>query len=293
MKSMTGFGSAEHPLKKGGGACVEVSSLNRKQLDIRVTAPEELAFYEIEVRRMVQAVVGRGSVVVKIYALMEDDASAVEPEINEKVAGIYLRKLRKLKDRLGLVGEPSIADLLTLPGVVNAGARIRYDQEFVDAVGKALGKALEKLDASRLAEASFICGDLLKRVHSLEAVLGSIEQRAAGLVDVAKKRLMDKIKEAGLSIGTDDERLLKEVLLFADRSDVSEEITRLRSHLAKFQEMLGSNEPVGRSLDFLSQEIQREINTLANKTPNIEISPLVVTFKTEVEKIREQVQNLE
>ncbi len=293
MKSMTGYGAAERRLRDGGAVSVEISSLNRKQLDIRVNAPDDLAFFEIEARRLTQAVVGRGSVVVRITPLADDESAGGEPEINEKVAGVYLRKVRKLKERLGIVGEPTLSDILALPGVVQAGEKTRYDEVFTETAREAVKAALERLDASRGSEGEFITNDLRGRLDVLTKTVSSLEGLASGLVDVAKKRLLERLKEAGLPIQPEDERLLKEVVLYADRGDVSEELTRLRAHLAKFKELLGSGESTGRSLDFLTQEIQREINTLGNKAPSPDISPLVVAFKTEVEKIREQVQNLE
>ena len=294
MKSMTGFGRGERMSDDGVAFSVEIGTVNRKQLDIRVNLPAELSSQEAALRRLVGERVGRGSVSMKVAAALSDQRLGQAVKFNEALAGAYIEKARHLKERFALEGALSLADVLAMPGVVEDSQAHEVTPEMAAALEGAVGAALDDLDKSREAEGGFIKRDLLGRVETMEALLEAIAPLAAVLPEARKAALLKRLEKAELPTAVDDERLLQELVIFADRYDVSEETTRLRSHFGQCRQLLGADgDSVGRNLDFLTQELQREINTLGVKAADSEVTPLVVKFKTEVEKLREQVQNVE
>lgn len=291
MNSMTGFGAATAPLK-GASLRIEISSVNRKQAEVVVALPRAWAELESRVRDYVAARVSRGRVSVAI-ALQVVESSA-------RPLMLHTAKLQELTDRLeevrSLTGHavPPTLDALLRLGILAEEAETQMPpEELWLAVQPVLDEALEAFLGMRAREGSHLQEDLLSRVGTLRSLRDKIAQVAPTVVLHHREALTKRLAEAGLPLDLADERLVKEIALFADKCDVSEEITRLSSHLQQFEQLCQNQEAVGRTLDFLCQEIFRELNTTGSKANSAELAQVVVSAKTELEKIREQVQNVE
>jgi uncharacterized protein (TIGR00255 family) len=294
MKSMTGFGRGEaNAAGKGVSFCVEILSVNRKQLDVRSNLPRELAGFEPLLKKLTSEKINRGAVSVSVK-INYTSASASKISLNKYLAEDIIRKAANLQERFDIPGELTISDIINIPGILEDSAQNLEAPELEDAFSKAVNKALDALLSMRSDEGKLLKKDLMKRLKALRAILADIEPPAKEIPKRQKERLLQHLKDADISANPDDERILREVVIYCDKMDVSEEITRLKSHFIQFDDFLEDNKnPIGRSMDFLSQEINREITTLGNKAADTSVSPLVVKFKTELEKIREQVQNIE
>ncbi|TDU68106.1 uncharacterized protein (TIGR00255 family) [Prosthecobacter fusiformis] len=290
MKSMTGFGRGESR-QEGTTWVVECSSVNRKQLEVSINLPRDLSDLETQVRNQVSAVCSRG----RINVLIRCDASETShlPHVDEAVAAGYVQSLRELAGKLGISPEISLSEILRLPGVLT-GESTQTDPEAAwPAIQHALAASLDQLCIMRGTEGNHLREEMETRLKTIEAYAAVIEAKAPLVPEHQRQVLRQRLEQAGLPIPMDDERLLKEIALFADRTDISEELSRAASHLKQFRAYLASTEPVGRSLDFLVQEFFREFNTMGSKCNNADIAHAVVSAKTELEKIREQVQNIE
>ncbi len=292
MRSMTGYGRGE-AAKDGFKFTVELNSINRKQSDISINLPKELIELEPRIRDEINAHLSRGRINV-VLAFHQSNAKAESPvELDMTLAKAYHRAIQKLQKEMKLNGPLTLDTILRAPGVMKL-AETTVDAEGVwPHVEAALRKAIGGLVKMREKEGKFLADDLAERLGLLAGGLEVIRQKAPEIATHYREQLHARIKEAGLDVSLDDERLVKEVVFFADRADISEEITRLSSHLKQFRDCLKSNEPVGRTLDFLAQEMGREINTIGSKANAAEISQQVVKMKAELEKIREQIQNIE
>ena len=287
---MTGFGRGE-----AAGWVVECASVNRKHLEVVLSLPRELAGGELEgeLRQRVQTRVARGRVQAQARMASPGHAASAA-RLDATMAAAYLEQARALGARLGVSGELALPDLLRLPGVVQNGAE-EVDPAWSDlgALKDALEMALTGMIAMRETEGAHLKADMTARLETVEGLLERIATLAPQVVEKQRGALRQRLAEAGLALPLDDERLVKEIALFADRCDISEEITRARSHLQQFRQSLATGGPVGRALDFLSQEFFREFNTMGAKANHAELAHLVVEAKTELEKLREQVQNVE
>ena len=293
MRSMTGFGRGEGHNEEMG-VTVELSSVNRKQADIAVNLPRFLASLEAKVRKAILARGSRGrvSVSVKVERSPQNEASG-QLSVAHALASAYLKELSLVAAQVGKELQITGGDLLRAPGVFElAQSEITPDSAW-PTIESALSEALQGLITMRDQEGGHLCQDLTNRLDLIEKLVRTIQEMAPSVVAHYRSTLHQRLEQADLPLELDDERLLREIGLFAERSDISEELTRLSSHIEKFREYLSSATSVGRSLDFLSQELFREFNTIGAKANNAEIAQLVVDGKTEVEKIREQVQNVE
>ncbi|MFO1483428.1 MAG: YicC/YloC family endoribonuclease [Verrucomicrobiaceae bacterium] len=291
MKSMTGFGRGEAQ-RDGVTWSVECSSVNRKQLEVVVNLPRELSELENAVRAEVSGAVSRGRVNV---AVRKEAASttAEAVRVDHVLAANYFHAMHALALKLEIPAEVALSDITRLPGVMNlAQSEVAADAAW-PVIQEALAAALKQLTAMRVAEGGSLRADIETRLQTIESLLESIRAKAATVPEYQRKQLRQRLEEAGLPLPLDDERLVKEIALFADRTDISEELTRAASHVKQFRAYLDADAPAGRSLDFLLQEFFREFNTMGSKCNNAEIAHHVVTAKTELEKIREQVQNAE
>lgn len=291
MNSMTGFGRGE--ARQGDRLWqVECASVNRKQLEVVVNVPRDFSALEGEVRNRVATACSRGRVQVSIKR--QDSETATDlPQIREAAIEHYLARLFSLAGRLGISAEISMSELLRLPGVLGVEAEEANPEEAWPAIREALDAALNQWQQMRGTEGAHLRAEIEGRLATIEALLGRIAEKAPQVPELQRAALRQRLEQAGLPLPLDDERLLKEIALFADRTDVSEELARAASHLKQFRSYLGSGEAVGRSLDFLLQEFFREFNTMGSKCNHAGIAHDVVSAKTELEKIREQVQNLE
>jgi uncharacterized protein (TIGR00255 family) len=289
---MTGYGRGES-VHNGLKFTVELNSVNRKQSEVAVSLPRELAEAEPRVRDLINAQISRGRLNV-VVAYHNSAAAATRPALDADAARAYHRAMLDLQKELGLAGDIGIETVLRAPGVLRAPEEksISIDDSWPH-VEAALKEALADLIKMREKEGKHLAKDLIKRLKIVRESLRKIRQLSPGVVKKYRQSLHERIRSAGIDIAADDERLVKEVIFFAEKSDVTEELTRLDSHFAQFAHGLRKSEPVGRTLDFITQEIYREFNTLGAKANDVEISQLVVICKAEMEKIREQIQNIE
>jgi uncharacterized protein (TIGR00255 family) len=288
---MTGYGRGE--VDHGGlKFSVELNSVNRKQSDIVVNLPRDLAELEPRIRQTINEKISRGRMNV-LVTLQESANGARKLALDTGLARSYHEAMLTLQKELSAPGEITIGTILQAPGVMRSPEHTLDGEQAWPALEQALAVALGDLVKMREREGKHLAKDL---IHRLKVLRKEIKEVRALYPDVVKKyrtALLERIEKAGLNLPIEDERLLKEVTFFADRSDISEELTRLESHLAQFAHHLRKNEPVGRTLEFITQEIFRELNTLGAKSNDAAISQHVVACKSELEKIREQIQNLE
>ena len=290
---MTGYGRGECA-RDGFKVTVELSSVNRKQTEISVNLPRELEALEAPIRDLINRQVARGRLTVRVSLHTSASKSSARMHINLALAKAYTRELERLAKQLKLAGPVTLDQLLRAPGVFQTDEQLADAEDLRPAVEKALKQALAALVKMRSREGAHLAGDLGERIKIMQQSTARIAQQAPRSAERYREQLLERIKSAGLTApGPDDERLLKEVVFFADRSDISEELTRLQSHFQQFAEGAKSGEPVGRMLDFLAQEMNREINTIGSKANDALISREVVTLKAELERFREQAQNVE
>ena len=294
MLSMTGFGRAESVSGNGSVLTVEISSINRKQLEIRMNAPQEFLALEPVARKIVTASFSRGSVQVRIalrHGACGGENSGID--IDESMLDELIDAALDARRRAGLAENVAVESLMTLSGVVSSADCGVDDPAFAELFEATVSRACAECRQMREREGSALQEDLRSRGELLKSLLRQLEPECAKLPEIAKRRLMGKLEEAGFPVKADDETLIRELLFYADKADVTEEITRLKSHFVQLDAFLDADRPTGRSLDFLAQEFFREITTLGNKAASPAVSPLVVTFKSELEKMREQIQNVE
>ncbi len=291
MHSMTGFGRGS-AATDGWQASVEISAVNRKQAEVVVQAPRELNELDARIRKAVLNVVSRGRLQVTINVERSLGAAA-DFRIDPALALAFSKAFGELGRTVGYPVLPVAADFLRQPGIIAAGnSEIDAEAAWL-AIEPALTAALAQLAAMRECEGDHLKTDFLARLDALISFARKISADAPGRPIRQRELLTKRLRDAGLELDLADERVTKEIALFADRCDVSEEITRLDSHFAKFRGYLQASEPPGRALDFLCQELFREFNTIGSKANDAAIAQTVVEAKTELEKIREQVQNVE
>ncbi len=291
IKSMTGFGEGSASAD-GIRVAVEMSSVNRKQLDVNISLPRNLVALDARIQALVRKTFSRGRISGMVRVEVADGLGGTV-KIDTHLAEQYVEGLRKLSKKLKLPDDLGAETLARLPGLVSV------EQDQLDAghvavvLDTAMEKALRGLSRMRSAEGKALEKDLRSRLVVLEERMKVIKALSSTVVKSYRETLFQRMEAAGLEDLASDERMLKEIALFADRCDISEELTRLKSHLAQARKLLRSTEPVGRTFDFLCQELFREINTVGSKANEVEITRQVVEFKTELERIREQIQNVE
>jgi uncharacterized protein (TIGR00255 family) len=295
IHSMTGFGSASFHLGDRSFA-IEVRSVNHRHLDARVRLPRALAALELDVRARIQERFARGKFDCSV-ALPEGSSAGSRIELDLDAARQYLDAARKLAHERDVRGDVAVADLLALPGVVHV-AEMDFPEDALRAAARAaLDAALDHLEVMRAAEGEAIARDLRARAAHIAEIANALEQRAGAVQESVRERLRKRSRQLAAETGVLDEaRLYQEIILAADRLDITEEIVRLRSHLDQFEHLLESGAPgtpVGRRLEFLIQELGREINTMGAKGSDAPIAHWVVDLKAELERLREQVQNVE
>ena len=292
MKSMTGYGRGECA-RDGFKVTVELSSVNRKSGEITLNLPRDLEPLEAQVRDEINKRISRGRLNVRV-AVHEGEDAGPAVKVNAALAKAYATEFSKLAAELNLTGGVTLEALMRAPGVLEVEEDAADTDTYWPTVQTALLQGLDALVKMREREGEHLAADLAARIELIRAAAGRIGTQGPMVQVQFRARLLERIKQAGLEgIAADDERMLKEVVLFADRSDITEELTRLQSHFQQFADCLKVKEPVGRTLDFLSQEMNREINTIGSKAQDAVISREVVQVKAELERFREQVQNVE
>ena len=293
MKSMTGYGRGECTAK-GVSITVELNSVNRKQAEVSLSVPSELESIEPDLRDLILASVSRGRVSGRVVLQYTGASRASVVVVNETQAKAYRRELSKLAKSLEIPDNLSLDSLLRLPGVLESVQPTPDAKAFRAPIKSALGQALEGLLSMREKEGGNLGRDLAKRLAKLRRIVKRVAKLAPDVLKHHRERLIERLKKANVDVpDMDDDRLLREIVYYTDRTDITEELTRLGSHFVQLEECLSDVVPVGRKLDFLAQEMFREINTIGSKANDANISSEVVTLKTELEKIREQVQNVE
>lgn len=292
LKSMTGYGRGTASAS-GINVEVELSSVNRKQMDISVTLPRSIGVLEPRVDEEINKALSRGRITGEVFIKLSPVARRRGVCVDEDLAETYVQALRKTVKRLGLKDDLGGSLLVNLPDVVRYQQPEGVAEQIWPILSKALRQALQNLLKMRLREGATLCKDLISRFDHIDKALAIIRKRAPSIAAIYRDKLLARLKTAGLSLEVSDERVLKELAFFADRSDITEEITRLDSHIQQARKLMDSGEPVGRSLDFLAQEMFRELNTMGSKANDTEILQDVVALKAELERIREQVQNIE
>ncbi len=291
IKSMTGYGRARETLH-GRDITVELRSVNNRYLDCTVKMPRMYIFAEDAIKAMVQKSVSRGKVDV-FLTIDTTGADQAVISVNTALAGEYLQGIRKLAAELNLPENVTAWDLSRLPDVLTV-TKAEEDLEAVSAdLCAVLAKAIEAYNAMREREGQKLAEDILGRLDTIERLTAAVEERSPQTVTEYREKLLERMREVLGSASVDEGRLLTEAAIYADKVAVDEETVRLRSHLSQLREMLQGSEPIGRKLDFLIQEVNRESNTIGSKCCDVDIARKVVDLKAEVEKIREQVQNIE
>lgn len=287
---MTGYGSGQSTLN-GMKFSVELNAVNRKQSDVSVSLPREFSALEPRLRDLINSHIARGR--LNVVVNWQNSATTPRLALDSELARSFYHAMRSLQHDLDVPGTIDITTLLNVPGVL----RVQEQQVEADAVWPAIEEALlvalGSLIQMREKEGKHLAKDLIRRLKLVREAVRKIKQLHPAVIRKHRASLQERIHRAGVELPDDDERLIKEIIFFADKSDISEELIRLESHLSQFANHLRRNEPVGRTLDFITQEIAREFNTLGSKANDAEISQLVVTCKAEMEKIREQIQNIE
>ena len=291
MRSMTGYGHGETDYN-GTKFTVELNSVNRKQSDIVINLPRDLAALEPQIRQTINENISRGRTNV-VVSYQNGSSASRKLALDVDLARSYHDAMRALQKELNAPGEITIDSILQAPGVMRTPEESFDSNDAWPAIDRALRAALNELIKMREREGKHLAKDLIRRLKAMRKQIKEIRGMHPDVVKKYRVALLERIQKAGLPISSDDERLVKEISFFADRSDVSEELTRVESHLAQFAHHLRRHEPVGRTLEFITQEIFRELNTLGAKANDAAISQRVVACKAELEKIREQIQNLE
>jgi len=291
IKSMTGFGrgSADGDHVK---ATVEIRTVNNRHLDVHVRLPQEFASMEIAIKKQVAAALKRGRVDLTVGI---ERGSTSSYSLNREAVREYLSAVRTLKDEFDLTGDVPVESVLRLPGVLQAGVETASTEaDVAQVITEALTAALAELVAMRAVEGAELAAEMSSRLDRIDALVPAIEARAVDLPSQYRDRLDKRLSELVRGKPLDETRLAQEVAYLAERTDIAEELARLKSHLVQFrQAMKGESGETGKRLDFLLQEMNREANTTLSKSGDVEISESAITIKTEVEKLREQVQNVE
>ncbi len=290
IKSMTGYGRGEAEV--GGLAfTVEIKAVNHRYADISIKAPRFLAPLETPLKKQVQQVLKRGK--IDLFISQNNTATLTnEPVVDELIAKAYLKAFQDLQQVSGLSGEVSLEFLAGQKDVLVLKDAEFSQDDLQECLDLAVGRALEALQEMRQTEGAATAVDIENRLATLTQSLGKIEKLAALVPVEWQKKLQERLARL-LENDGDPQRVAQEIAIFADRCDISEEITRFNSHLDQFRDLLQQDEPVGRQLDFLVQELNREANTMGSKSNDSTLTRHVVTLKAELEKIREQVQNIE
>ncbi|MDG1354962.1 MAG: YicC family protein [Opitutales bacterium] len=292
MKSMTGYGRAEITLP-GFHGVIELSSVNKRGFEFLLHGPKEWQFFEREAQKLIRSLVQRGRIRLSIL-LQPQVISAEDPSRDQEArVGDKLDELKRICFSQDLPYSPSV-DLIQR--ILTSGSRDPVVPTLDSIENMLIDKtniALNQMVSMRGKEGESLAKDLKKRAYGLGETVHSVEKNTEGLAREWRDRLLQRLKESGLDINCDDDAVRKEFTVYAEKSDVSEEITRVRSHLEQFEEGLQTKQPIGRKLEFIVQELGREFNTLGSKSLTPTISNLVIEAKVEIEKIREQVMNLE
>ena len=291
IKSMTGYGSAK--LSSGEiSVSIELKSVNNRYLETSVRIPRTFLALEDEIKNTVRQHISRGKVDL-FLTIDSSEADAFGVKMNNRLAEAYVGAFRELSDRYKLPFDLTALSLGRMPDVISVEKEETDNEQISAVLHQALQEALADFDAMRCREGEKLKADILSRVDTIESIVSSIEEAAPETVTAYRERLTQKMEEVLQGKGIDENRILQEAAVYADRIAVDEETVRLRSHISQMKSFLESGSPIGKKMDFLIQEFNREANTIGSKCQNSAIAHVVVDLKAEIEKIREQIQNIE
>ena len=290
IRSMTGYGKASQifALKEYQ---VEIRSVNHRYSDISIKMPRVLSYLEEEVKKEISSKIKRGKIDVLI-TFYNGDIDDKEIKINTEIAKVYIEELKKLAEQEGILSNIEVTEISKLPDVLNIKSK-QDDETIKEELLEVVNKAINNLSEMRKQEGKKIAEDLLQRVNAIKEKTEKISILSTGLIEEYVVKLEGRIKEILKNQEIDQARLAQEVVIYADKCSIEEEVTRLKSHMLQFEKLLDAEEPVGKKLDFIIQEMNRETNTIGSKANSLEITNEVINIKTEIENIREQIQNIE
>lgn len=291
IKSMTGFGRCEIQ-KESRKFTVELKSVNHRYLDVNIRMPKKLNFFETAIRTLLKSYANRGK--IDIFITYEDISQAqVSVKYNAALAAEYMKYLRQMEEEFGLENDVRVSTLSRYPEVFTMEEQSEDEEELWNGLKEALEGAFGQFVETRKAEGENLKKDILSKLDSLEKEIVFVEERSPQIVAEYRAKLEDKMKELLADTQIEDSRIAAEVILFADKICTDEEVVRLKSHIQHMRNTLEEKEGIGRKLDFIAQEMNREANTILSKANDLEVSNHAITLKTEIEKIREQIQNIE
>ncbi len=291
IKSMTGYGSAKGAAD-GFEITVELKSVNNRYLDTSVRLPRSFIFAEDAVKSAVQSHISRGKVDVFV-TVDSSSAGDVAVRVNEALLKGYIDAITHIFEEYPVTNDLTAMSVARLPDVLSVEKKDMDAEEIAAAISAIAEKALKDFDEMRIREGEKLRDDVLSRLETIDRLVGVVEEKAPETVRDYRARLEQKMTEVLASSGIDESRILAEAAIFADHIAVDEETVRLRSHMSQLKTMINGSSPIGRKIDFLVQEFNREANTIGSKCQNSEIAHVVVELKSEIEKIREQIQNIE
>ncbi len=292
IRSMTGFGRGMYSTEEREYT-IEIKSVNHKYTDINVRLPYVLSFLEEKIKKEVLKNVARGKIDINV-TFVNNSNLGKKISINKPLAKEYIEELRKIKEENNIIDDISIMKIAKLPDILNI-TQDNNEETLWEELNKALQEAIKNLLEGKEAEGRKLSEDMLQRLENINNHILDISQYSTGLIEQYVVKLKDRIKEIMQTDLIDESRISQEVVLYADKTSIEEEITRLKSHITQFKELLQSEsvKKTGKRLDFIIQEMNREINTIGSKSNCLEITNLVIELKTELEDVREQVQNIE
>lgn len=290
MKSMTGFGRASLE-SNGKNYIIEIKTVNNKYSDITVKSPKRLSFMEDKIRKQIANRITRGKVEVSV-SFFDFSNKSKNVVLNKKIAKEYIKQLREIADENNLSENISIVEIAKLPDILNS-IDSDNDEEIASEALQCLNMALDSLIEMRKAEGENIKQDLLVRIERVQNLVDKIAENSKGIVEEYVSKLEKRVKEILKTDVVDENRIAQEAVIYADKTSIEEELTRLNSHIVQFKELINSDGPVGKKLDFMIQEMNRETNTIGSKAGSGEITKAVIDLKVELEDIREQIQNIE
>ena len=292
IRSMTSFGRSSSEEGKKRFFTVEMKSVNSRYLDANIRMPKSLISLEEEIRKMINNSLSRGKVDVFVNLKTYNEGNGV-PKVDINLAQGYLQCLKEIEEKLGVKNDISVMQIARLPEVITVVEEEDKTEEIWQEIRPLIEESLNMMISMREAEGNKLKEDILSKITTVEELVSKVEEFADDIPKVFKVKLEERLKELLGNVDIDENRVAMEVCMFADKSTVDEEIIRLRSHINQVRETLKLNEPVGRKLDFIVQEMNRETNTIGSKSSDIKKTNIVIDIKNILEKIREQVQNIE
>lgn len=291
IKSMTGFGRCEIQ-KDSRKFVVELKSVNHRYLDLNIRMPKKFNFFETAIRNLLKQYVNRGKIDVFItYENAKDGEGTLK--YNSTLASEYMKAFKQIQEDFHLDQDVRVSTLARFPEVLSMEERSEDEEELWNGLKEALEGAFKQLVSTRVAEGERLKEDVLEKLSGMESFITYIEQRSPQIVSEYRAKLQEKVSELLQNTQIDEGRMAAEVVLYADKVCTDEEVVRLRSHITHMRETFDEEDGIGRKLDFIAQEMNREANTILSKANDIEVSNYAIGLKTEIEKVREQIQNIE